>query len=941
MSSQTPTQTPIGERDRARSRPWWLAIWSGVRWLFSKRIFQVYLTLLVLSHLVIAIFDPTYPTLGANTPEGVSRQTVQVDAMGRDGPVAGEPSFAVSVLRWDPPVLDESKLPVLLLHGSPPAYAGLDFKWLAPRIASTGRVVYSIDRPGYAGSGKYPPSFSAKANARVALAAMEKLGVERYHVGGWSFGGAVAIWMGEYEPDTVASITMMAATGVQEGEGSGDYTFEHIKYTAGYGLLVVLPEFLPHFGLLGPRWFRHSFIRDFADTDQREISAIVPDFTIPTLILQGRSDFLVPAQTAELHHQLFPRSRLVILDGGHTSGIFPSGPDDPDMQVALRALDSFYTRHDQPGRIVLEGVADFAPVPPRKPTTIGGYEIDPGKTPWWALVLLIIVGTFISEDLTVIAVGLLLVTGQIDYGVALLGCFLGIVLGDYGLWALGRFGGTRLLRVPLFRRVVSEQQLEHWGRVLGRHTAKAVFLSRMLPGTRLPMYIAAGIVPGHNRKFLFWVTIAVGVWTPTLLILTGLIGPKLLGFFETIFHGPWAILAAFVVLVALLRIASLEATEIGRARLRAGIQRFVQPEFWPLWVFYSPLLVWLPMLALRHRSITVFTCANPGIPNGGGVVGEQKSRIVEGFANGGAPVLHAVVISPIDDDTLNDQEIARRRAQTLLDALADPASGLGSFPVVLKPDAGQRGFGVRIVENKERAIEYFEQAEGTVVAQRYDPGPCEYGVLWARNMDLATDAPMDERPGFIFSVTRKEFPVVEGDGESTLEQLIWKHPRYRMQGKVFQKRHEANRDLVLRKGEVYRLAKAGNHAQGTMFLDGADLITPELTEWAERAMQAYRDPGGRIDFGRMDVRCPSEEDFRAGRNISIIECNGTFSESTNMYDPKRSIGFMYRTLFRQWSLLYRIGAGRRRDGARPVGPIGLVRIWVSFRRSRSGPSLAD
>ncbi|XHC25552.1 alpha/beta fold hydrolase [Phycisphaerales bacterium ac7] len=438
---------------------------------------RIYLILLVLSHLVIAIFDPTYPFLQPWTPSDAVRQTVRITPMDKNGPVGAEADYAVSVIRWDPEQPDASKLPILLLHGSPPAYAGLDFKWLAPRIAETGRVVYAIDRPGYGGSGKYPPSFSAKANAHVALATMKKLGIERAHIGGWSFGGAVAIWMAELEPERVASIEMIAATGVQEGEGSGSYAFEHFKYGVGYAVVMGVPELIPHFGLLAPRSFRHAFIRDFSDTDQREISAIVPELETPTLILQGRDDMLVPAKTSELHHELFPASRLVVMNGGHTSGIIPYGTDDLDMEIMLHALDSFLTRHDEPGRTVLEGVADFAPVPPRKPTTIGGYEIDPGKTAWWAMVLLIILGTFISEDLTVIAVGLLLVTGQIDYGVALLGCFLGIVLGDYGLWALGRFGGTRLLRVPLFKRLISEQQLEHWGRVLGRHTAKAVFLA--------------------------------------------------------------------------------------------------------------------------------------------------------------------------------------------------------------------------------------------------------------------------------------------------------------------------------------------------------------------------------------------------------------------------------------------------------------------------------
>ncbi|MFG0293130.1 MAG: alpha/beta fold hydrolase [Phycisphaerales bacterium JB050] len=937
------SSTPPSDHDEANAAA------VGLKWhprrvlrgLWKHKWVRIYLILLALSHLVIASINPTYSFLRPGTRPGVITQTVYIEPMDKDGAVSAEDTYPVTIHRWEPAAADPSKLPVLLLHGSPSIFAGFDFQELAPQLAETGRVVYSIDRPGYGATGKYPPSFSAKANAHVALAAMDELGIERAHIGGWSFGGAVAIWMAELDPDRVASIQMLAATGVQEGEGSGSYGFEHFKYGVGYAAVMGIPELVPHFGLLGPRWFRHAFIRDFSDSDQREISALVPTLETPALIVQGRDDMLVPAKTAELHHELFQNSRLVIVHGGHTVGIVPHGNREEDMQLARSALIAFLDRHDDPGKSVLQGIADFAPVTDRKPTTIGGYEINPGKTAWWVMVLLIILGTFISEDLTVIAVGLLLVTGQIDYGVALLGCFLGIVLGDYGLWALGRFGGSRIVKIPFFKRFVGDEQLEHWGRVLGRHTAKAVFLSRMLPGTRMPMYIAAGIVPGHNRKFLFWVTVAVAIWTPTLLILTGLIGPSLLGFFETIFHGPWAIIAAFVVLVLLLRIASLEATEFGRARLRAGLGRFYQPEFWPVSIFYLPLIAWLVVLSIRHRSLTVFTCANPGIPNGGGVVGEAKSRICEGFARGGAPVLESLQIPDFEEEDQDREQIAARRVDLLVRAMESPGSGLGGFPIVLKPEAGQRGTGVKIVASVEAAQHYFEGCEGVVIAQRYDPGPCEFGLFWMRDLSTGASIPMDDRPGFVFSITRKEFPSVEGDGESTLEQLIWHHPRYRMQGKIFQKRHEAKLDLVLERGQVFQLARAGNHAQGTMFLDGADLITPELCAWAEQAMQSYRDPGGRIDFGRMDVRCPSEDDFRAGRNISIIECNGTFSESTNMYDPDKSLLFMYRTLFRQWALLYRIGAARRREGAKPVGLIGLLRMWLGYRRSQSAPPLAD
>lgn len=928
------TESSEGEQPTDRS---WL---SPLRALWSIRLFRIYLVLLALSHLVVALLNPTWPLLRPEAPEGISREIVEIPQFNDDGPTGSEHSLGVSVLHWEPEHPDNTKLPVLLLHGSPTLFGGLDFKDFAPELSEEGRLVYSIDRPGYGDSDKYPASFSAKANARVALAVMDDLGIERAHIAGWSFGGAIAIWMGELAPERVASLTMIAATGVQEGEGSGDHAFEHFKYRVGYGLVVALPELVPHFGLLGPRWFRHAFIRDFMDTDQREISRIVPDLQLPVLIIHGREDVLIPPSTAELHHALFPNSRLLMLEGGHASPLFPSRGES-DFETATISTRAFLNRHDVQGRTVLHGQANFAPVENREPFTIGGIEIQPRQTVWWLMVLIIVLGTFMSEDLTVIAVGLLLAAGQIDYGVAILGCFVGIVIGDYGLWAIGRFGGTRLLQMPIFRRVITEEQLEHWGRVLGRHTAKTVFASRMLPGTRLPMYIAAGIVPGHNRKFLFWVTVAVSIWTPTLLILTGLIGPKLLSVFEKVLHGPWAILAAFGVLVILLRIASLEATEIGRARLRGSVQRIFHPEFWPVWVFYAPVLPWLIYLSIRHASPTVFTCANPGVPHGGGVIGEAKSRILDGFAAGGAPVLASRVIpvSPLQED--DPHAAAQQRTQQLMELLEDPKSGLDGFPVVLKPDAGQRGFGVRIIESQSRALEYFEEATGRIIAQKYDPGPCEFGVFWSRDMSSGLDVPMDDRPGFVLSVTRKRFPTVDGDGESTLEQLIWSHRRYRMQGRVFQRRHESRRDLVLRPKDTYQLARAGNHAQGTMFLDGEDLITPELRLWVEQAMQAYRDPDGRIDFGRMDVRSPSEADFKAGRNISIIECNGTLSESTNVYDPNKSLLFMYRTLFRQWSLLYRIGAARRREGVRPVGLIGLLKMWIAFRRARSGPPVAD
>jgi len=943
MPSDDRTDTQTDRRSAPMGQPWSTRLSRLPGRLLRSRVVQVYLALLVLSHLFIGIANPTYSFLKVQTPAGATRLAVSIPEMDRGGPVGEELPVELSVLRWDGAqgVRTDAPDPVVLLHPSPSFRGAAGYDDLASRLAASGRTVYAIDRPGYGASQKRVPDHSARAQARMVVAAIDELGIDRAHFVGWGYSGLIVLWVGEFEHERVASQTLISSLGDQQVKGSGDYAFEHFKHTLGYGLGVLAPDFIPHFGLLGPRSFRRAAVRDFYDTDQRPLTGVMSRSTIPTLILHGRDDLVVASRSSELHHEMIESSRLVMLEGGHRAAVRPQAKAPIVFETAVVSMTAFFDHHDQPGTPVRVGVADFDPDSGPRPIRLAGREIDPLSTAWYLLVLLIVLGTLVSEDLTVIAVGLLLSTGMIDYGVALMGCFIGIMIGDYGLWAIGRFGGTRLLRMPLFRRIITEEQLEHWGRVLGRHTGKAVLVSRMLPGTRLPMYIAAGIVPGHNKRFLFWVTVAVAIWTPFLLTLTALLGPKLLGFFETIFHGPWAILAAFIVLVTLLRVASLEATETGRARLRAGIRRVVTPEFWPLCLFYVPLIPWLLMLAVRHRSLTVFTCANAGIPNGGGVVGESKARIMEGFAAGGVPVLPSHRIPRIVDPALNDAEIASRRLDQLFAVLEDPASGLGTFPVVLKPEAGQRGHGVRIIETRDQASDYFKQAKGDVIVQRYAPGPNEYGLLWARDMDRDGSMPMDDRPGFIFSVTRKEFPVVEGDGATALEMLIWRDKRYRMQGRIFQKRHEARRDLVLPAGDRYQLARAGNHAQGTQFLDGSDLITPQLSEWAEHVMQRYRDPDGRVDFGRLDVRCPSEEDFRAGRNIEIIECNGTFSESTNLYDPSKSVVFMYKVLFRQWALLYRIGAARRREGARPLGLIGLLRLHRAYRRGRSGPAIAD
>ncbi|MBL0926852.1 MAG: alpha/beta fold hydrolase [Phycisphaerales bacterium] len=896
--------------------------------LVRSKWFWLYAALVAASHAWITWRTFTPPPM---PPDALA---VMIPRQGDAGPVdPGKPkNFPLVRHRWvmAPEARMPGRPPVVIIHGGP-GPGGRQFADFARTLAERGSDVYAVDLPGSGWSPREAPSYSARANARAVLAMMDTMGVPRAHVMGWSIGGAAALWMAELAPQRVASLTLVGSVGTQQTEGSGSHFFERAKHVLGFAFVVGLPEVIPHFGLIPGRTERWVYMRSYWDTDLRPMAELMERVKTPTLVVHGRHDFFKKPYAAEKTAGLIPGSRLVIVDGGH----YLQRGTTPDEAAArddtARAVAAFLDRLDTPGATPPPGVADYAPHEDGGRIDIGAFHLQ-RDTPWWVIVLAIVGASLLIEDLTTIAVGLLIVSGKIDPFVGLTGSFVGIMIGDYGLWALGRFAGRRVLRWPLFRRILKEESLAKWGRMFDQNMGKAVFLSRFLPGMRTPMYMAAGLLGRQARHFVLWVTVAVAIWTPLLLTLSALIGPPLLHFFRSVLHGPWAVAAAFVVLFVAIRLVAYEATRAGRFRLRADLARIFQREFWPAWLFYLPLLPWIGWLALRHRSLMLPTCVNPGVPNGGGTIGESKAAILRGLASAKGLVepFELVPVSPPDQ-----WPHARRVAHAL-----QAAEHLGGFPVIAKPDIGQRGHGVKLIGAENDVSAYLEDMTRDALVQRYHPGPCEVGVVWARRADASV--PLDDAPGEILSITRKLFPSVVGDGQTTLEFLIWKDSRLRMQADVFLRRFDAQTDRVPAAGERVPLGIAGNHRQGARFEDAPELATPELAASIERIAQDYRGAdGGRLDFGRFDLRFADEAELRQGRGFSIIELNGVLAESINVYDARRSIGWAYGVMFRHWRRVFELGAHRRRAGSRPLPLMGVVRALRAHYKGRPGSPISD
>lgn len=138
------------------------------------------------------------------------------------------------------------------------------------------------------------------------------------------------------------------------------------------------------------------------------------------------------------------------------------------------------------------------------PTLIGGAV---GST--LTLAAAIIIGTFILEDVTVVIVGLLAAEGVIGIPLALISLYAGIVLGDIGLYWLGRYASTH----PRLEKYVDHDILAPFRNWLEKRNGLALFSARFVPGMRLPTYTASGFFGSPFSSFVATAVVAASVWT--------------------------------------------------------------------------------------------------------------------------------------------------------------------------------------------------------------------------------------------------------------------------------------------------------------------------------------------------------------------------------------------------------------------------------------------
>ena len=146
-----------------------------------------------------------------------------------------------------------------------------------------------------------------------------------------------------------------------------------------------------------------------------------------------------------------------------------------------------------------------------------------GHSPAWQAVL-VVLGTFVLEDAATVLTGMAVQAGTVGVTTGLLALYAGIVLGDMGLYGLGALA----FRVPWARRWAPPERLRAGAAWMRRHLVKTVFVSRFLPGARLPTYTACGFLGADFGRFVLATAGATLIWTSLLFEASRWIGGVLL-----------------------------------------------------------------------------------------------------------------------------------------------------------------------------------------------------------------------------------------------------------------------------------------------------------------------------------------------------------------------------------------------------------------------------
>lgn len=326
-----------------------------------------------------------------------------------------------------------------------------------------------------------------------------------------------------------------------------------------------------------------------------------------------------------------------------------------------------------------------------------------------------------------------------------------------------------------------------------------------------------------------------------------------------------------------------------------------------MWAANLPLAFIMGWFALRARRPFFFSAVNPVIETGG-MWGESKFNILRRM-----PDTHIPPTILVKKDT-DFQAVMQRMREV----------GLDSFPVIVKPDVGERGLLVTKIKGEAELRDFMATRPIDFLIQGFVDLPLELAVLCHRLPG--------SRQATVTSICIKETLKVTGDGHSTVQQLMQLSDRASLQIERFQAEKPELMKQVPAAGHTLELEPIGNHCRGTMFLNGNRHIDEQLTQAFSFVLAQMEN----IHYGRFDMKCQSIEHLRSTGEFKAVEFNGIGAEPAHIYDPTYPVWKKYRDIYQHWKVIYKIYQIQATCGIKPMGfkeGVDSLQVYKNYKET--------
>ncbi|MEN2793225.1 alpha/beta fold hydrolase [Sphingomonas oligophenolica] len=207
-----------------------------------------------------------------------------------------------------------------------PGSAGSDVSWAKDMLAERMRVV-ELNPPGWGGTPPLSHKIDQRDLAVVLAAAVESLGIDRYHLHGASMGGVTALWLAAQFPERVRSLSLEGGmnfvrpenlVSLENAKALADMVARNDPEGSGY------PRAAPH-----PRkpWSDDEYIRGqmrkripmmrrITNLHEGELERRVRGLGLPILVLLGDHDELLRPNHLDRWHEVCPAASTMLVEGG-------------------------------------------------------------------------------------------------------------------------------------------------------------------------------------------------------------------------------------------------------------------------------------------------------------------------------------------------------------------------------------------------------------------------------------------------------------------------------------------------------------------------------------------------------------------------------------------------------------------------------------------------